>query len=30
MDVPFLPERKRLEKVEKLITKTNDKIKYVA
>ena len=28
-DLPFLPERKKLEKVEKLVTSTEDKEKYV-
>ena len=28
-DLPFLPERKKLEKVEKLVCSTEDKEKYV-
>ena len=30
MDLPFLPEKKRLEKVEKLFANTHDKTEYVA
>lgn len=30
MDLPFLPERKRLEKVEKLVINTHEKTEYVA
>ena len=30
MDLPFLPERKRLEKVLKLIANTHDKTEYAA
>ena len=30
MDLSFLPERKRLEKVENLIANTHDKTEYVA
>ena len=29
MDLPFLPERKRLEKVEKLVINTHEKAEYV-
>lgn len=29
MDLPFLPERKRLEKVEKLVINTHEKTEYV-
>lgn len=29
MDLPFLPERKRIEKVEKLVINTHEKTEYV-